>query len=551
MGLPNWGHLVYADGVVVLGANAAYDAATGNKLWQKTVRPGKLPIVHGQWLITGSGAYDLRTGEQRMTRDTLTGQETPWRHTRAYGCGPVLGCQHLLFFRSGADGFFDLRTNGTTNFGGVRPGCSRTILAANGLLIHPQGYSGCACCYNYKTCLALISAPERRDTWYVFPRHAIGGPIKRIAINFGAPGDRRDNHGNAWLSFPRPMLTSACPAPVTILLDNAASYHRRRATTSIRGTDSPWLYGSGLRGQGRIVVDLALQPNVVLPVRAARPVIDGKLDDSCWPDVRAVPFENTPFSMVAAGIDFRIFRNDKNIYFGYRRKPIAYARSDADQAELSDRDSLDIYLTDRGKRVGIRFTIRRNGNAVAKLGTLGRSRQIDPTWKGEWKCAVQENVGGWAAEMALPIETLTEAGMSLKRLQLNCMSQNLTQSGLEAVFLVDPLYANNFRRYSRFRNVVGPRSDSPQERAFTVRLHFAEIDNVKAGQRVFDVALQGQTVLKDLDIVKEAGGRNVALVKELTGVKASHQVVIELTTPDRGSGAEPGPMVSAVEIREE
>ena len=44
------------------------------------------------------------------------------------------------------------------------------------------------------------------------------------------------------------------------------------------------------------------------------------------------------------------------------------------------------------------------------------------------------------------------------------------------------------------------------------------------GQRVFDVAVQGTTVLKGLDIVREAGGRNRALVKEFTDVEASEQI---------------------------
>ena len=64
MGQPSWGHLVYADGVVLYGANAAYDAANGNKLWQKDISPGKLPVIYGDRIITSVSAYDLRTGAQ-------------------------------------------------------------------------------------------------------------------------------------------------------------------------------------------------------------------------------------------------------------------------------------------------------------------------------------------------------------------------------------------------------------------------------------------------------------------------------------------------------
>src|SRR5262249_12603283 len=59
------------------------------------------------------------------------------------------------------------------------------------------------------------------------------------------------------------------------------------------------------------------------------------------------------------------------------------------------------------------------------------------------------------------------------------------------------------------------------ERRFTVRLHFAELEVERAGERVFDVALQGQTVLKGFDILKEAGGHNRWLMKEFKGVRVT------------------------------
>ncbi len=551
MGLPSWGHLVYADGVVLYGANAAYDAATGKKLWQKDTRPGKLPIVYGDRLITSSRAYELRTGEQCTTEDVLTGQQVTWSYHRAYGCGPIAGCRHVLFFRSGADGFFDMETEGTTNFGGVRSGCARTLLAANGLLIHPQGYSGCCCSYNFKTNLALMSTPGRGDTWYVLPRRANSGPIKRIAVNFGAPGDRKDARGRAWLGFPRPIQASACPAPVAVSLTNATCVHRRRATSVIEGTDAPWIYASGLRGTGRIAIDLSLQPGIVMPERDASPEIDGKLDEACWKDLPTVPFESTPFSMLGASLDLRIFRDAENVYFGYHRRPLAHVCAEADQATQGNRDGFDIYLADSGKGVGIRFIMRRSGNALARFGTVGRGRKTDPSWRGKWRHAVQEVPGGWVTEVAVPIKTLTRSGMSVKRLQLNCMSLNVTQSGFEGVFVTDPYYSVRFDSCCRFRRLIAPPADPPAQRSFAVCLHFAEIDDVEAGERMFDVALQGKTVLRDFDVSKQAGGRNIALVKEFRGVKASNQVLIELNAPSRGADGKPAPMLSAVEITEE
>ncbi|NOZ20881.1 MAG: PQQ-binding-like beta-propeller repeat protein [Planctomycetes bacterium] len=545
MGLPSWGHLVYANGVVVLGANAAYDAATGKKLWSRAKRPQKLPIVVGKWLLAHPFEIDLRTAEPRMTKDILTGREVPWRYQRAYGCGPVLGNKNVLFFRSGADGFFDMIVDGTTNFGGTRSGCARSILAANGLLIHPEGFSGCPCAYSYQTCLALAPSSDRSNWWYVFPQYVGSGSIKHMAVNFGAPGDQKDSGGKAWLGFPRPMISTACPAPVAITMKNATCDYRRRAARSIKGTEEPWLYSSCLRGRGQIAIGLVLQPNLVIPTHEEKPTIDGKLDDPCWKEVTAVPFENTPFSILGASVDLRIFKDAENIYFGYHRRAISDPPRGADETALGENDEFQMYLADRRKKIGVRCGVKRSGEAFARFGTVDRYRKTDPGWKGKWAHAVTQTPTEWTAEVAIPIKMLTDSDMDLKRLMLNCMSRNLTGAGLEAIFLVDPCYGADFRRCVRFRRVVPP-AKPPAERSFTVRMHFAELDDVDVGGRVFDVAIQGKTVAEGLDVTKEAGGKNTALVKEFKGIKASDRIVIDLIPK---TGADPA--ICAVEVAEE
>ena len=51
---------------------------------------------------------------------------------------------------------------------------------------------------------------------------------------------------------------------------------------------------------------------------------------------------------------------------------------------------------------------------------------------------------------------------------------------------------------------------------YTVRLHFAEFVFTSAGQRVFDVAINGTTVLTNFDIIATCGSRNQALIEEFT-----------------------------------
>ena len=53
------------------------------------------------------------------------------------------------------------------------------------------------------------------------------------------------------------------------------------------------------------------------------------------------------------------------------------------------------------------------------------------------------------------------------------------------------------------------------ERSFTVRLYFAEPEDLRPGQRVFSVKVQGKVVIKDLDVAQEAGGATGGLCGSL------------------------------------
>ncbi len=53
---------------------------------------------------------------------------------------------------------------------------------------------------------------------------------------------------------------------------------------------------------------------------------------------------------------------------------------------------------------------------------------------------------------------------------------------------------------------------------YTVRLHFAEPEPLEPGQRVFDVRVQGETVVEKLDLVEAAGGPDRGYVAEFQGV---------------------------------
>jgi hypothetical protein len=92
-------------------------------------------------------------------------------------------------------------------------------------------------------------------------------------------------------------------------------------------------------------------------------------------------------------------------------------------------------------------------------------------------------------------------------------------------------------------------ADAGQERVgvsrpYTVHLHFMEPEDKKPGERRFDVALNGQTVLKGFDIVAEARDVRVGIVKTFQGIRASDALTILLTPSD----AKSEPLLCGIEL---
>ena len=80
-------------------------------------------------------------------------------------------------------------------------------------------------------------------------------------------------------------------------------------------------------------------------------------------------------------------------------------------------------------------------------------------------------------------------------------------------------------------------------RLYHVKLFFVEPSAVKAGQRVFDISLEGKIVLKGLDVAKEAGSENRTVIREFPDVEIIGPLDIRLS-PTVGRS-----LLSGVEIR--
>src|SRR5215469_13084889 len=80
--------------------------------------------------------------------------------------------------------------------------------------------------------------------------------------------------------------------------------------------------------------------------------------------------------------------------------------------------------------------------------------------------------------------------------------------------------------------------------SYTVRLHFAEIFWTAAGQRQFNVAINGTQVLTNFDIIAAAGAANKAIVEQFTTTaNNSGQIVVSYTV-----GTADAPKTSGIEV---
>jgi hypothetical protein len=121
--------------------------------------------------------------------------------------------------------------------------------------------------------------------------------------------------------------------------------------------------------------------------------------------------------------------------------------------------------------------------------------------------------------------------------QVSTATINLTQPGANAA----PMAVYQHARAGTSTYTIPGLTAGTQ---YTVLLHFAETYFTASGDRVFNVAINGTTVLSNFDIYATVGA-NAALVKQFTATaNSSGQIVIAFT-----DGIANQPVVSGIEIR--
>lgn len=155
-------------------------------------------------------------------------------------------------------------------------------------------------------------------------------------------------------------------------------------------------------------------------------------------------------------------------------------------------------------------------NGIEVLGAT--SPTPTPTTGGGGSGSIQINAGGGTAA---PFVADTDfnggsTASTTKPISISGVSNPAPQ----------PVYQSN--RYGNFTYTIPHLTAGA---GYTVNLHFAETYWTQVGQRIFNVNINGQTVLSNFDIVAAAGGANIAVVKQMSATAdSSGTITIQFVT---------------------
>ncbi|MCH8043128.1 MAG: PQQ-binding-like beta-propeller repeat protein [Planctomycetes bacterium] len=505
-----------------------YAARDGKVRWKKLKLKYAGPcILHNETIITNtsqhstsSGAINLLDGSVVKITNPLTGELEPWLIRRGKGCNTVVASENLLTFRDGAASYYDLTNiSGTGSFGGFKSGCTSNLIVADGVLNAPDYTRSCSCAYQNQTSLAMIHMPDV-DIWTVSQfagTKLTDRALKRVGINLGAPGDRRATDGTLWLDFP--VVGGASP-PLSIKVEGQGHDFYRRDTKAVSGEGPAWIAASGTRNLTSITLELF--PKVTSGPQITIAITEGK-DDAEETKGGKMNLTSSDLELVEDIGKQQIGLRFRNIQLPRGAKIEKAAIQFTTDARSRDKTELKIYAEAADNAAAFEASSK---NISSRATTAAVVR---------WKPKPWSDPGETGPEQRTP---------DLSALLKEVVNRKGWKPGGSLVFIIEGKgrrIAKSFDGDKKnaprliFQAEQKPGDKTPAvdptkpAAKYTVRLHFAEPDGLTAGQRVFNVSLQGKKVLDKFDVAAVAGGPNRSVVKEFKGVQIRDSLVIEFS----------------------
>ena len=249
----------------------AFRGKTGDLLWKQYAEgegfrghPESLwdrVIIWKDWVLDQRGpglSWNLETGQRMARVHPLTNEEVDWEFTKAgHHCNYAIASPHLMTFRADTAGFCDIESGETARLKGFRSGCRNSLIPANGVLNAPNFAHGCVCGYSLFTSLSLVHLPESEVWSYsALTLDPAKDRIRRVGINFGAPGDRMASNGTMW--FDAPNMGGSSPN-VSVEIEGDPQKTFRQHASLVSGEGMPWVAGSGIEGVTSVTIGLGEQ----------------------------------------------------------------------------------------------------------------------------------------------------------------------------------------------------------------------------------------------------------------------------------------------------
>lgn len=181
-----------------VGRMIAYNAADGSEAWDVAAADyGEPLIIHDQTdtIIDRNGhTYSLTSGKPDLRANPVTGVPEPWRCPKG-GCNFVIASDNFVTWRIA---YWDMQySSGVTGIGGMRSGCTPSIVPANGVM-SLFNYSGGYPSDALRSAIVFAHRPDGVNWRSV---RADGQPetIRDLGINLGAGADHVDSDGVVWL----------------------------------------------------------------------------------------------------------------------------------------------------------------------------------------------------------------------------------------------------------------------------------------------------------------------------------------------------------------
>ncbi len=147
----------------------AFKTSTGKLNWhtQTPTQTGQGGVHGEQWqhpAIIGDRLYlTPRATGTLFEYDIHTGAQSQSKRPRWHGCGTISASNSHLFYRNANPEMQNLARNQQIKITvTTRPGCWINIIPAGGMVLIPEGSSGCTCSYPLQTSTGFVPVPGKR-----------------------------------------------------------------------------------------------------------------------------------------------------------------------------------------------------------------------------------------------------------------------------------------------------------------------------------------------------------------------------------------------------